>query len=284
MRGLLILGAAAVLLMGGCRKDEPIVPGGRGLLPPQLASDHPPPSYRKLVERYNARIVGIDQLWSRSRLKIEWRDDKGDVRREDGEGNFIFRRPLDLALTAGKLGNVGLWIGSNAEEYWLLDLQGDGAAYVGRHRYVGRPCAQPLPLAVYPSDLLLVMGLAPIDPTAAAEVEMIEGRALIEPPGLGARLLLEPDTGRAVRIDLLDREGRSVIVCRLNEEARLTPAAVIPTAIDLYVVNSDAKLTLKLSDLQIDGRKIKDAVFNIGVLLNAHKPEEQVLLDADCGE
>src|SRR5262249_54442096 len=130
--------------------------------PKSVAPPGPAPAYADLAARYNANIAGLDRLWSRAVVELNWRDDRGKKRFEQGDGNLITGLPDRVALSIGKLGNTLFWAGGDAQRYWLFDLQGDKVAYVGRHAYIGSPCTLESPLAVQPRDLVRLLGIWPV--------------------------------------------------------------------------------------------------------------------------
>lgn len=285
---------AALVMMTGLLAGCPPQGVRPDLLPEAVERTGPVPSYEDIVERYNANLAGLDQLWSTSVVALRWVDEDGSRQFEQGEGNLLFMRPDRVALTVGKLGNVILWAGANQERYWLLDLRSSGVAYVGRHANIGRPCSQPLPLPVQPGAVPHLLGLLPLDETlaeAAPPVQTVRGHYLIEPPGLRLRMLLHPRTYLPVRVDLLNAEGDSVVVARLNDHERVEveglPQGRWPLAAtdaELYAVGEDARMSLRLANLT-DGRrfnKLNPKAFDFDALLRAYRPEEVVVLDEDC--
>ena len=284
-----------VCLAFGCQAPQ-AAPASPDLphLPERVETDEPIPSYADLAQRYNRNIEKLDRLWSRAVVAMRWRDEDGKRHHEQGEGHFIFTRPSNVALTVGKLGDVMMWAGSSDERYWMFDLRDAGKAYVGAHEHVGKPCSEPLPLPVYPRAVVHLLGLLPLDESlagAAPEVEMLRGYYLVDPPGLKLRMLLHPKTALPVRVDLTDREGRTVVIAMLSEHEYVEQAGKalnagpkIATRAKLYAVGEDAELSLHLGDLT-DGRrfdKINEKVFEFDALAQIHEPAEVVELDGAC--
>ena len=90
--------------------------------------DIDPSDVRGLLLKHNANLAGLDRLWARSVVEIQWRTADKKERFEQGDGNVVIVLPSKLALSVGKLGNTLLWAGGDAERYWLFDLKGDGVA------------------------------------------------------------------------------------------------------------------------------------------------------------
>lgn len=277
-----------LLLLPSCKPAQPIVPDN--LLPKPIANEAPLPTYAELVGRYNATTAPLSRIWAEARVDLEWINEKGDRKSEHGDGRFMFVSPGKVALEIQEFGK-GFWAGGDGVRYWLFDLQDNRIAYVGRFDNLDRLDDDAFPLPVKPSDLLYVLGLIPIDAAkmpAAPAVERVAGHYLIEPPGLGIRMLLHPDTARPVRVDILNHAGESAVKCLLSQPANVKtkstiaddPAPVIPTRVDVYVLGQEAHMTLRLKSATTDGTRIRDAHFDYDKLLRVNKPDEIVDLDA----
>lgn len=288
MRGVWPVLIVVLLFLQGCKPAQPIVPDN--LLPEPIANVAPLPDYRELVERYNATTASLTRIWAEARVDLEWIDEKGDRKSEHGDGRFMFVSPDHVALEVQEFGK-GFWAGGDGERYWLFDLQDQRTAYVGRFDRLHQLDDDAFPLPVKPSDLLYVLGLIPIDPDNAPgspAVERVAGHYLIEPPGLGIRMLLHPDTARPVRVDILNKAGESAVKCVLSEPANVKTKAdasggltpVLSTRVDVYVLGEEAHMTLRIKSATTDGTRIRDAHFNFDTLLQVYKPDEVVDLDA----
>ena len=269
----------SLLLVGCCHRQQ------GDLLPPPIESLSPMPSVERLVERYNANIEPIQRLWARTDVTLRWRDDKGKNRLEKGEGVFMFVRPDNIAFTLGKLGETGLWAGSNDERYWLFDLRED-VAYVGRHENVGKPGTQPLPLAIYPSEVPYLLGLMPLGESVLLGER--RGYAVLQPVGTNLSLMIDPHTARPARIDVIRSDGTAILSCRLSKHKPIETIdqprqdwPLMSTLAEMYVPGREAHVKLKLSHLT-DGvrrNRIKDRAFDFDALVNAHKPKRVENLD-----
>ena len=287
-----VLKVCVILLLAlwgtGCKPAQPIVPDN--LLPDPIQTAGPLPTYTELIERYNQTTRPLARVWAEARVDLIWRDDKGKKKSEHGDGRFMFVSPDKVALEVREFGR-GFWAGGDGKRYWLFDLQDQRVAYVGRFENLDRLDPQDFPLPVNPGDLLYVLGLVPIDPQVVPEmpaVERVAGYYLIEPPGLGLRMLLDPVTARPVRVDLLNAAGESAVKCVLSEPTRLktdqdssdAQAPLMRRVVEVYVLGREARMTLKLKDLTTQGTRIKDAHFDFDVLKRVMKPDQTVDLDA----
>ena len=273
--------------MSGCKPAQPIVP--ETLLPKPIETAGPLPTYSELIERYNETTRPLGRVWAEARVDLVWRNAKGKRKSEHGDGRFMFVNPDKIALEIQEFGK-GFWAGGDGERYWLFDLQ-EKCVYIGRFENLDGRDTQVLPLPVNPVDLLYVLGLATIDPAvvpAEPTVERVAGYYLVEPPGLGLRVLLDPVTARPVRVDLLNAEGQSAVKCLLSEPTELKgdagdgdgPRPVMASVVEVYVLGEEARMTLKLKSLTTEGRHIKDVHFDFEILKRVIKPKKTVDLDA----
>jgi hypothetical protein len=282
------LATAVAVLMAGCKPAQPIVPDT--LLPDPIETAGPLPTYTELIERYNQTTRPLGRVWAEARVDLVWRDDKGKKKSEHGDGRFMFVSPDKVALQIEEFGR-GFWAGGDGARYWLFDLQKQRVAYVGRFENIDKLDAQDFPLPVKPGDLLYVLGLVPIDPAIVPEspgVERVAGYYLVEPPGLGLRMLLDPQTARPVRVDLLNAAGESTVKCVLSEPVELKAGKddedghepVMHRVVEVYVLGQEARMTLKLKGLTTQGTRIKGAHFDFEILKRVMKPDQTVDLDA----
>ena len=284
--------ALCFLTLTGCKPAQPIVP--ETLLPDTIDNVAPLPEYSELIERYNATTAPLVRVWAEAHVDLVWLDEKGKRKSEHGDGRFMYVAPDKVALEIQEFGK-GFWAGSDGERYWLFDLQDQRIVYVGRFDLLDQLDEGVFPLPVLPTDLLYVLGLVPIDPDRipdAPAVELVNGYYLIEPPGLGLRMLLNPESARPLRVDLLDQEGNSAVKCVLSKPAKLErspdmeglPTPVMPSVVEVYVLNEEARMTLKLKALTTEGRRIRDSHFDFDTLKKVYKPDQVVDLDAPMAE
>lgn len=238
----------------------------------------------EVLSRYNAQALGVERVAGTTAAFVRFRDpDTGDMRREVGEGHFVFVRPSRVALTIGKLGHDILWAGNNDRLFWLFDLQEEGTAYVGSYARLDQPGTQTLPLPVRSDRLPGLIGLIPVDPQAV-DVEWHDGLLLVEPHADARRLLLDARTGRARRIDLLDANGRSRIICELTGEKPVrrggdAPSAAMAAEAAIRVVGEAGDLTIKFANLTDEAGKFDERLFDFDALRRKHKPAIVVELD-----
>ena len=285
--------ALILLILSGCKKPATFSTGG-GFVSPLTPADI---SYKELAQQYNAAIAGVDTLWSRADIEIEWVEveEDGDrkYRSESGNGKFIMRRgePYhETAMTVEKLGKIYLWAGSNAERYYLFDrVDGDNKAlYVGEHGADGR--TRPFPLPIHPSMVPALLGLEPL-PAAIPEgetgttIDLYREQYLLSMPELGMRLLIDPKTFRPTRVDLTDRAGFSVLTAKLSgqieidTDEKLKPRSLLCNQAEVYVAGYESRFTLDFQSATTSARRVKDQMFDLDALKKALKPDRVIDLD-----
>lgn len=309
-----LLAGCVVLAILGCAGPRP---GGDGS-DRYPAPPSPMPSYTEVVTRYHANAGKVPSLWARADYTLRWHETtpSGRTRRhtDRGEGNIVLRLPSSSALTVGKLGEIGLWLGSDGDRYWAMHLRPPSgeprAAFVGRVANLGRPCARSMPgldglTGVRPHAIAALLGVARIAEHRNGEaredgraigpvppaVEWVEGCYMIEPPGLGVRLLIEPRRYLPVRVDLLDDDGYSRVIARLSNHRAMEVASLSPerwplvaARIELRPTTGDDRVIVTLTDATDGLRdgKIKDRLFDLDRLTRALRIERVLNLDADC--
>ena len=204
--------------------------------------------------------------------------------------------PHNLAFTVGKVGEIGLWAGSDLKRYWLMDLGDKRIAYVGEHAKADRLSTDDLPVPVRPLELVQLLGIAPLDPDldqAGRAVGWENGCYVVADSAAKSRIWIDATEFRARRIDLLDQKGGARISCQLThyepmEIEKLPPGALpkIATRLAINVAargrSPEAKMSISLSD-PTDGReddKIRDKVFDFESLKRSLKVADVIDLDA----
>lgn len=281
-----------VLLLPGCKTPQafrPDVdpPDVRELVEADL-------TYRAVAEGYNRSVEHFDTLFLRTYVRLAWQETHADgetrYRSEAGDGKFLFRSPRDTVLTIEKLSKVYLWAGSNGLQYWLFDQVDDDhkVAYVGTYDAAAGGGARDLrlPTAFRPDDVPYLLGLVPLDPGLASAVYVYDGQYLIEPEGMGLRMLLDPTSFRPTRVDLLDANGWSIVVCQLEGrfgvEVDGLPSQRWPVVCDdadIYIVGQESRLSIELVAATNSSRRIRDQLFDLDTLLDALEPDEVIDLD-----
>jgi hypothetical protein len=254
-------------------------------------------SASEIRQAYNRRVGRIDRFWARSVVEVDWVDAEGKSHFEQGDGPLIVRKPAEFALAVGKLGNTILWLGRDAERYWLLELKPPGdqpaTAYVGRIDELDRMDGRSSPLPIRADRLIELLGVTPLP-------EEITVTQPADQPGLyqvvGAQGPGEPTIYwwldrqlRPVRIGFVDAVTKQVVAeAKLSgeEEVRLVPQTTtgnpeIAGRIEIRMPARRATMRLFLSDATTKPDKFRDAQFDFESLVKSLKPQRvQVLQPA----
>ena len=279
----LAMAFAACILCVACRTPQPVPEG-------------PPPDAADLLREYNKRAEGIRRIWARVEVEAHWVDEDGSSQSERGDGQLFVRKPRELALTIGKLGDIYFWLGCNERAFWWFDENPHdklpNTAYIGLNENIGKPGMPRLPTPVPPDQLIELLGITELPP------ESIEAAKVTMPKGGGAaiwfdipnrlsnntvkqRVLVGAITGRPLAIQFADQQGRIIAEARLSEyQLMKVPDApygawpYVATRIDINIPEPKSSLTLHMEGLRSDKSKFKDALFDFAALQAARKPEQ----------
>lgn len=280
------------MLLSGCHRPDAFTTAD-GFVSPLKPADI---TYQELAKRYNAAIEPVTTLYSRADIVIEWVeiDEQGNrkYRSESGNGKFIMRRtgsdPIDTAMTVEKLGKIYLWAGSNRDSYYLFDrVDGDRKTlYVGEYlKFLeGQPKAYPLP--IHPRSVPRLIGLEPLSQSLFFErdptVDLYAGQYLLNLPDENLRMLIDPQTFRPTRVDLLDDEGYSLLTAKLSGQIPIEvgkDVKVQPLLCDqaeVYVAGYESRFTLDFESATTSTQRIKDQMFILEALKDALKPDRVI--------
>lgn len=285
--------SAALLALGGCTVTEtpspvatPSVPTGQ------------PPSYETIRTAYNARVNGLDRLWTRAVVRVDGEDAAGKRLREQAEGHLQIQQPSNLSLSLGKVGKPFLHLGSDAELYWWFDSldEGNEVGLVGRHELATPYKAGALGLPVHPLDLIELLGITEL-PEGSRRVGWSKDRTravFTVPARWGSRWVwVNPETYEPERIVLADRDLNTVAEAELTnyEIARITGDATRQPRVATRVVirtpgfNGFARITMS----EPKNRSIPGVAFNLDKLRARYKVEQLTDVDdpaywADAGD
>ncbi|MEQ9454065.1 MAG: hypothetical protein RLN76_05655 [Phycisphaeraceae bacterium] len=276
---LLVL--SVVLMVSGCKKSpKSVIP--KDLNPSVIVTGQPVPTYEQVAARHNQRVAELGRVWASTTLRIEWIEEK-EHRSEQGDGNLLVIRPDRLALTVGKLGHVRLWAGMNPDVEYLFDKSGDGRVYVHRRgaNEVSGVLPAELPVPLQPRDVPWLLGIMPLPDRGT--VEGLNGYWLVEPAGLGVRLLIDPRTGSPYRIDRVGVRGQSAVIALHRDVAPVAgvdgPTPMMARKIQLMEAGKEARIDLVLDRLlagEEAGDRIRSGAFDFERLMRAHEPSEVI--------
>ncbi|MCK4872388.1 MAG: hypothetical protein KAS72_06660 [Phycisphaerales bacterium] len=295
---------AGVLLVVGCAPRETGT----------TAQPAPPaPPYAQIARLHNERVQHLDRIWCRTVVVLEWLDEDGKRHKEQGEGHLQFIRypmaerqawgdqikaPARIAMDVGKVGNIGLWLGCNADRFWWIDIQEEDAAYVAHHTNIGQPCCQPLSLPFHPIELIELLALIELPEEDAAqprvETSTVQPVWRVTMPGTFSERRLEFDafTHRVSRVELLDAQGEVYVWSELTDYQPVEITGMAPTQWPtmprvIRMGQADDRLSAKITlndpmDARHDPRKLRDAAFSFPTVRRSLGPKTIIVLDADC--
>ncbi len=248
------------------------------------------PAYGDLIRRHNANLSGVERVWAFATVELRWRE-AGRNRYQQGDGEVAVVVPDRLSLSVGKVGHHVLRAGCNGDTYWLFDLREPASSlHHGESSKLTDAAAEHFGLPVRPLDLIRLLGIVPIDPDRVPPeraIDMHNGQYLIEPPGTYSRMLLDPNTARPVRIDLIDARGHSHVSARLAEYRHLKTEGVPPdawplvaTRIDITENREGGRIKLALAKPIGDADAINARWFDLKLLIRALAPSQVIDLDA----
>ncbi len=249
----------------------------------------PPIDYAALRERHNTRVADIQQMWARSVVEIKWKDRDGKGQFIQGDGPLIVRRPGDLAMSIGKLGETFYWLGADVDRFWLFELRPpEGqprSVYLGHHDQLANGKPNPLPLPIHPRWLIRLLGAGlmpeqnPVPKVdihdRAYEVTLHHGSDLSH---LAEQIRFDPKTLRPIGMSFLDAQGKAQVTATLeNYEPIKTdgkaPGAwpVVPTRIALNSPLNETQVVIFLEGMT--DQKVTDLQFDYERLVRIFKPE-----------
>lgn len=271
------------------------------------AAEAAPIDYHAYADAHNARVARLATLASRGVVNFYYTDDDGDRTYEQGDLNFRYHAPDNLAFVVKKVGETYVWLGADQTRYWLIDLLSDETvAYVGRHDQLTIDKADRLALPVAPRDLLTLLALRPL-PAEAGDTRRAASSddALIRvpaqrlaqhlDPNLPPRYWVyrfDPDTKRPSAIALIEGDGpaqRTLLIADITDykQVRQSAVAPLPARDDPYMASDVNIATPGEQDaivIRLDGlvsRDSRPSVFDFESRRGALQPSKTIDLDRD---
>jgi len=242
---------------------------------------------------YNERVEQLRVLWSRGIVAFRYRDADGNRRDDQGNANIQMILPDHFAMRIHKVGETLLWIGSDDQNYWLIDLLSDpSTGYIGRHDEFTIEKGERVGLPVPPRELPRLMGLEllPDFGEGGARVRSVTDRfAVIEVPSRWGWWVYAIDgDGHAQAIQLRDLQDRVLLEAQLERyipvELRGVGGARPQTAgrMRLTAPGTDWRITVEL-DVPSNRRPNAEA-FDVSELVDILSPSRVVDLDERARE
>jgi hypothetical protein len=236
----------------------------------------------------------LSRVYSRGVIELRWRDDDGR-HFEQGSIDLWLQLPRHTALRVEKLGNVFLWLGSDAELFWLFDmLSDDTVLHVSPHT---SPLEDAGVFSVRPLALLDLIGLSKLpledddDDTEHPVVSHDQQRNawVITAPGQGGmmRLYFARESYLPIRVESLNDNGEVAFTSVIRPEryrsvprpgAPASQFASMATLVDITATNTpdgirdgEIKLALDSPTSFVDNQPM-DRVFDLPRLIQAMRP------------
>lgn len=291
------IGIAALLLVSvgacvsGCR-NPPRDAGGDASPPLGEA-----PAYAELAQQHNERLSDVVGFYTTATVEVTWMDEKGEPQREVGEGNLIFTRPDQVALTFRKLGEVYLWIGGGPQRSWMLWGGDVSKAFIARNENVFTGRCEEFPIPLLPAELVDLYGVFELPADAAGEVRADEARRawVVETQARWCRrrVWFEPERLRPIRVELLDGStGRVWASSELSAYQEMEirgvapgrqphmPTKVIVRAGDFHSEGTVSLTLFNPADVAPGHTRINPVVFDFDAIRRNMRPREVIVLDA----
>ena len=250
----------------------------------------PQRSASEIREAYNGRTAAIQRMRARAVVEVSWVDEKDKSHWEQGDGPLLVRKPNDLALAIGKLGNVMFWLGRSDQRYWLLELktpQGQPTtAYVGQIDELDQLHDRQLPLPLRPDQLIDFLGVTPLPDDFEMLMPMASGPGVYqlrekESVEGSRRYWWLDEKLRPTRVGFIDSDGQVIAEASLSQYTSLPIAGAPPGAwpdvasyVEIKLPGPRANVKLNLSDLTTDESKFNDAQFDFDRLVKVYKPQQ----------
>lgn len=240
----------------------------------------------ELAQQHNARVADLDRLWARATVQVTASNERGKRLREQAEGHLQIDGPDRFALSLGKIGKVQLYLGSNEQLYWWIDLvdSDQKSMLFGRHDQVSDLKAGTLGLPVYPRDALQLLAITPIDVASATVLRQGSRRGLSTPTTAGSRIIwFDENSPEPVRVEMRGQEGSPILSADLSSyqwvtvvgDATRKPRVASKIRIELASDGTRVDLTLYAPE----NRPIRPSAFDIEGLARAYGVE--MLYDLD---
>lgn len=285
--------AASLLavLLAGCA-SEPRPPEG----PPPPIVRATTPAYLDVAKEYNARVGGLERLWTTAVMRLWYTDEEGKARQEQLEGNLQVIRPRRLLFRFDKVSQTFGYLGSNDEQYWWIAMGDSPRAWVGLHENVTPGRIADLGVPLHPLDFIDALGITPLPLTwtkvGAGEAPRVrwsaDGRDLIVTvvDGLSRRrLTIDPEVWLARRIELVSPDGSAALTADLAEYVQVNLGgdrgrAFLASEINAALPEGAMRLRLRLSGARATGNRPRETDFDFDRLVQAAGVKEVIDIDA----
>ncbi len=262
------------------------------LLSACAAPTRPPPetidiTLSEILEKHNTRTAALNRLWARTSVQVTGRDASGGRLSEQAEGHLQIEAPDRVALSLGKLGKVQLYLGSNADFYWWIDMvdRDSKSVVVGRHDQVTPKKAEALGVPIYPRDLIKLLGITPIDPARVIGELTHEGNHLTLDTRLDAghmKIAFDIQTLEPARVEMYDPAGSLLVASVLTRYDFVSvkgDATLKPRIPEKIVLTLNDGTTVRISLYAPENKPIRPRAFDLEGLLKGYRIDRIYDLD-----
>lgn len=307
----LLAGACGLALLAGCQDSAEVPKSADASQQALVASLGPAPTYTQAAAAYNRRVAPLDRLFARANIQLTYLDKDGELRTEQPEGMLQIIRPDKLSLNLGKAGQNLFWFGCDSQRYWWLDLsdKNDKFAAVGRHDLFGTPgnlASKRLGVAIRPRDLIMLLGIVPLDPAGRGVTHWASNQPkdgsppslmVLAPVGTGTaaagwvRLTLDAKSMMPRSIDLMDAKQKLILTARHEgeEQVEITRSdakgtigagALVPIAGRVYAHHFESGTDFRLTLTGASDKVTSQKAFDLAELVKTLRVDRQIDLDA----
>ena len=258
-----------------------------------------------VVDAINQNNRKLPTLWASiasNGLEASIVDDHGKRHNEVLGGTVLYRAPQEVLLVGRHdVAGVVVLLGSNKENYWLIAKDpGPDTAWWGRYKYLGKECAQPIPIR--PDLVMEVLGVGAINTNFnempvpvmrfnndADAYMFVWHRHLPDRWYAVKEVWYDRQTKLPKLVLLFDADGRVLLRAYLAQHRTVqlenTPKEQWPrvaTDYRLYFPDSGSKLHIRLDDVRLSYKnKPDDRSFNFNP--RTAGVSKVIQLDEACG-
>jgi hypothetical protein len=252
---------AACLWIAGCWSPKTEPPRSQ---PPR--SQPPPRTLDEIIALVNANADRIDRPLYDSTVHVVARfvDEEGRQHHFNFDGILLISKPQDLYLELKHpLGEPVIRVGSNDDDYWVWIRPELSTFWWGRHRHVGKPCADPVPLR--PDQIVPALGLHQL-PFGSADLigparlygEEFDRLLYLRPDGAGRYEIdreywVERNSPYMIRLIMFrDTMGRRAMNAHLDDyRPAWDDGPLVPHRVSIFWPTDDGRLLLSMDRLRV---------------------------------
>lgn len=260
---------------------------------PRIVHEVDAPDYAELAAAHNERVAMLQQLYSRGVLEVRWRDDTGVQKREPQvDLDLYFMPQRRTAFRASKVGEIYLWLGSDAQQFWVFDMTGEERVlfHAAHDIYGGESGEASMPHPLLIRDLMGLVSLPEREGESPMEYSPERDAWMAVAPASSGRgwirLYFDRSSSLPKRAEALMRGEQVIFTSEIGRYRRATQDGMsavrfpwMPTLVDVTaedvaegVSRIDVKIALASPTGRVDDQPM-DRVFDLDRLKHALRPE-----------